>query len=133
MRGATRDLRLGSGLTANRINLPYASELYPAFNISSRSPQPALCYRPLLALLLPLAVQKVTSLEPRTPHQPEKLRSCQRTILLYSFYFFSQRKICVCKYTCFQSSARRPQAYDRKLCSQHRHLLQNPFWTRLCA
>jgi hypothetical protein len=26
---------LGSGLTANRINLPYASELYPAFNISS--------------------------------------------------------------------------------------------------
>jgi len=34
--GAARDLRLGSGLTANRINLPYASELYPAFNISSR-------------------------------------------------------------------------------------------------
>jgi hypothetical protein len=32
---ATRDLRLGSGLTANRINLPYASELYLAFNISS--------------------------------------------------------------------------------------------------
>jgi len=36
LRGAARDLRLGSGLTANRINLPYASELYPAFNISSR-------------------------------------------------------------------------------------------------
>jgi hypothetical protein len=35
LRGATRDLRLGSGLTANRKNLPYASELYPAFNISS--------------------------------------------------------------------------------------------------
>jgi len=35
LRGATRDLSLGSGLTANRINLPYASELYPAFNISS--------------------------------------------------------------------------------------------------
>jgi hypothetical protein len=33
--GAARDLRLGSGLTANRINLPYASELYLAFNISS--------------------------------------------------------------------------------------------------
>ncbi len=33
--GVPRDLRLGSGLTANRINLPYASELYPAFNISS--------------------------------------------------------------------------------------------------
>jgi hypothetical protein len=35
LRGAARDLRLGSGLTANRINLPYASELYLAFNISS--------------------------------------------------------------------------------------------------
>ena len=35
LRGATRDLRSGSGLTANRKNLPYASELYPAFNISS--------------------------------------------------------------------------------------------------
>jgi hypothetical protein len=32
---APRDLRLGSGLTANRINLPYASELYLAFNRSS--------------------------------------------------------------------------------------------------
>ena len=36
LRGVSRDLSLGSGLTANRINLPYASELYPAFNISSR-------------------------------------------------------------------------------------------------
>jgi hypothetical protein len=35
LRGAARDLRLGSGLTANRINLPYASELYPAFDIVS--------------------------------------------------------------------------------------------------
>jgi len=32
---AARDLCLGSGLTANRINLPCASELYLAFNISS--------------------------------------------------------------------------------------------------
>jgi len=63
LRGATRDLRLGSGLTANRKNLPYASELYPAFNISSRSPRPALCIRPLLALLPNLAIRKVTSLE----------------------------------------------------------------------
>jgi len=31
LRGPPRDLCLGSGLTANRINLPYASELYPAF------------------------------------------------------------------------------------------------------
>src|SRR5438477_13050295 len=92
MRGATRDLRLGSGLTANRINLPYASELYPAFNISSRSPQPALCYRPLLALLLPLAVQKVTSLEPRTPHQPEKLKKLSKNDLVVLLLFFQSPK-----------------------------------------
>jgi hypothetical protein len=30
---AARDLCSGSGLTANRINLPNASELYPAFDI----------------------------------------------------------------------------------------------------
>jgi hypothetical protein len=29
---AARDLCLGSGLTANRINQPNASELYPAFD-----------------------------------------------------------------------------------------------------
>ena len=50
LRGAARDLRWGSGLTANRKNLPNASELYLAFDISSCSPRPALCYRPLLAL-----------------------------------------------------------------------------------
>ncbi|MGB2602001.1 MAG: hypothetical protein WBC78_00290 [Candidatus Sulfotelmatobacter sp.] len=33
MRGAARDLRLGSGLTANRINLLNASGLYPAFDM----------------------------------------------------------------------------------------------------
>ena len=36
LRGCCARSRLGSGLTANRINLPYASELYPAFNISPR-------------------------------------------------------------------------------------------------
>jgi hypothetical protein len=36
LRGCCARSRSGSGLTANRINLPYASELYPAFNISSR-------------------------------------------------------------------------------------------------
>jgi len=44
LRGAARDLRLGSGLTTNWTNLSNASELYLAFNISSRSPRPALCY-----------------------------------------------------------------------------------------
>jgi hypothetical protein len=49
---AACDLRSGSGLTANRINLPNASELYPAFDWASRSPRPALCYRPLRTLLV---------------------------------------------------------------------------------
>jgi len=37
---------------------------------------------------------------------------------LYSFYFFSQRKIAACNYTHFQSSAARSQPGDRKLCSR---------------
>jgi hypothetical protein len=88
LRGAARDLRSGSGLTANRKNLPYASELYLAFNISSRSPRPALCYRPLLALPPDLAIRRVTTLEPRTPHQPEKLKKLSKNnvvVLLLNF------------------------------------------------
>jgi hypothetical protein len=50
------DQRLGSGLTANRKNLLNASELYPAFDWASRSPRPALCYRPLLAFSAHLAM-----------------------------------------------------------------------------
>jgi len=71
LRGAARDLHSGSGLTANRTNLPNASELYPAFDWASRSPRPALGYRPLLALPPRFSAWRVTSLEPRTPHQPE--------------------------------------------------------------
>jgi hypothetical protein len=74
LRGAARDLHSGSGLTANRINLPNASELYLAFDWASRSPRPALGYRPLLALPPHFSAGRVTSLEPRTPHQPEKLK-----------------------------------------------------------
>jgi hypothetical protein len=35
---------------------------------------------PCLPCFRHLAMQKLTSLEPRTPRQPEKPRSCQRTI-----------------------------------------------------
>jgi len=43
LRGCSARSRLGSGLTANRINLPYASELYPAFDwVSSFSSTSAL-------------------------------------------------------------------------------------------
>src|ERR1700674_1558938 len=85
---AARDLRSGSGLTANRINLPNASELYPAFDFASRSPRPALSYRPLLTLLFYiLQCEKVIALEPRTPRQPEKLKKLSKndSVLLFSF------------------------------------------------
>src|SRR5262249_42291662 len=39
---------------------------------------PALYSRPLLTLLLNLAIQKVTSLEPRTPHQLEKTQKLSK-------------------------------------------------------
>ena len=117
---AARDLRSGSGLTANRINLPYASELYPAFNSSSRSPRPALCYRPLPALLLsPFCnVQKVTGFEPRTPHQPEKLKKLSKNECVYRTSPGSrQQKVAASNCLSFQSSARRPQPRDRIWCS----------------
>ena len=63
----------------------------------------------------------------------KNLRSCQRTILLYSFYFWSQRKIRVCKYTCFQASAGRPQARDRKWCSPKIKSREKPYLTRVSA
>jgi hypothetical protein len=44
-----RDHGSGSGLTANWTNQPNASGLYLAFDRSSCSPRPALCYRPLPA------------------------------------------------------------------------------------
>jgi hypothetical protein len=30
-------------------------------------------------------LRKVIALDPRTPHQPEKLSNCQRTIVFYTF------------------------------------------------
>ena len=53
-------------------------------------------------------------------------RRCQRTILLYSFYFLSQRKIAGCNCMCFQSSAGCPQGCDRILCSRLDHSSRNP-------
>jgi len=46
LRVVKRDQCLGSGLTANRINQFDASGLYPAFDLCSGSPRPALCIRP---------------------------------------------------------------------------------------
>jgi hypothetical protein len=63
----------------------------------------------------------------------KNLRSCQRTILFYSFYFFRQSKICPCNYLIFQSSAARPQAHDRIWCKAPTHSWRNPRWARSFA
>jgi hypothetical protein len=78
LRATARDLCSGSGLTANRTNLPNASELCLAFDWASRSSRPALCYRPLLAFPPHFAMLRVTQLEPRTPDQARKREGTTR-------------------------------------------------------
>jgi len=46
----------------------------------------------LLALLLNLATKKVTSLEPRTPHQPEKLKKLSKNDLVVLLLVFESTK-----------------------------------------
>ncbi|MFZ0143984.1 MAG: hypothetical protein WAL08_06480, partial [Candidatus Sulfotelmatobacter sp.] len=94
LRAAARDLRLGSGLTANRTNLPNASELCLAFDWVSRSSRPALCYRPLLAFPLRFSTLRVTSLEPRTPHQPEKPKKLSKNDSLCTLSNFAVNRKC---------------------------------------
>ncbi len=117
MRDAACDLRLGSGLTANRKNLPDASELYPAFNWASRSSRPALCYRPLLAFSRSFCNGRVTELEPRTLHQPEKLKKLSKNDLVVLLLNLQSTKSTRVYLICFQLSAGRPQAGDRNLCN----------------
>jgi hypothetical protein len=114
---AARDLCSGSGLTANRTNLLNASELCLAFNWVSRSPRPALCYRPLPAFPPHFAVLRVTRLEPRTPHQPEKLKKLSKNDLVVLLLLLESIKSWRFYLIYFQSSASRPQARDRILCN----------------
>jgi hypothetical protein len=116
LRGAARDLRSGSGLTANRKNLPNASELCLAFNWASRSPRPALCYRPLLAFPPHFEMLRVTALEPRTPHQPEKLKKLSKNDSVVLLLVLESTKSVHFYLIYFQWSAGRPQAGDRNLC-----------------
>jgi len=116
LRAAARDLCSGSGLTANRTNLLNASELCLAFDWVSRSARPALCYRPLLAFPPHFAMLKVTELEPRTPHQPEKLKKLSKNDPVVLFLIFESMKRVRLYLIHFQWSAGRPQAGDRILC-----------------
>ncbi len=96
MRGAARDLRSGSGLTANRKNLPNASELYPAFDVSSCSPRPALCDRPLLALPAHFHEEGDCARVPDAAPTGKTLEAVKERVCFYSFCFQSQQKVCVC-------------------------------------
>ena len=120
LRAAARDLCSGSGLTANWTNLPNASELCLAFNWASRSPRPALCYRPLLAFPPHLAMLRVTELEPRTPHQPEKLKKLSKNDPVVLLIISESIKRVRLYLIYFQWSAGRPQAGDRILCRPNR-------------
>jgi hypothetical protein len=81
----------------------------------------------LLALFPNLAIKKVTQLEPRTPHQPEKLKKRSKNEYGFTdFAGFGQSKIIARNYLCFQSSAARPQPYDRFWCSPASHSLSEP-------
>ena len=68
--------------------------------------------------LLHLAMRRVTSLEPRTPHQPGKLGTCQRTIVFLLLLFPQSIKNTKLYLFCLQSSAAAPQAPDQIWCSR---------------
>ena len=57
-----------------------------------RSPRPALCYRPLPALRRNLSISTVTRFEPRTPHQPEKLKKLSKndSVFTPSIFYVNQ-------------------------------------------
>ncbi len=95
LRGAACDLRSGSGLTANRKNLPNASELYPASDVSSCSPRPALCNRPLLALPGHFRDEGDCARVPDAAPTGKTLEAVKERLCFYAFYFCSQQKLCI--------------------------------------
>ena len=69
--------------------------------------------------LLPLRCRRgtVNSLRSRTRHQSENLGNCQRTIVFLLLSCTKSIKIQRLYLICFQLSAARPQAHDRKWCN----------------
>jgi len=128
LRGAACDLCSGSGLTANRINLPNASELYPAFDGVSRSPRPALCYRPLLAFSRHFAVRERLCSSPGRRTNRKNLRNCQRTSMFLLLLFLESTKTVRFYPVYFQASAAGSQAGARIWCSWRRLFL-----TEVCS
>jgi len=88
LREIVSDPCLGSGLTANRINLFNASGLYLAFDWCSCSPRPALSYRPLLTLSsFTLRCEERLCLSPGRCTNRVNFRTCQRTIMVLTSLF----------------------------------------------
>ena len=79
-----RDLCSGSGLTANRTNQTNASGLYPAFDKSSVRLDQHVAIDPCWPSLGHLAMPSVTSLEPRTLHQPGKLQKLSKNDYVFT-------------------------------------------------
>jgi hypothetical protein len=69
---------LGSGLTANGKNLFNASGLYIAFDFLPVLLDQRLAIDPCWPSLLTLRFERVTLLEPRTLHQPGKLKKLSK-------------------------------------------------------
>jgi len=118
---AADDLCLGSGLASNRKNLstPRDSILPLTYFLSS---QPAVRYRSLPSLCCRLRCRRdaVNWLRPRTRHQPENLRNCQRTSVVLLLPGVKSIKITRFYRLCFQRSAARPQGHAGKLCNSYR-------------
>jgi hypothetical protein len=63
-------------------------------------------------------LRKVIALDPRTPHQPEKLSNCQRTIVFYTFYIFGQQKKQICMGFKFNRVQPVHRGVQRELCKR---------------
>ncbi|MGA8272072.1 MAG: hypothetical protein WB919_10990 [Candidatus Sulfotelmatobacter sp.] len=66
----------------------------------------------------------MTQLEPRTPHQPAKLKKLSKNDLVVLFLNFESIKSVRVYLVYFQASAGRPQEGDRILCSVSRKFMQ---------
>jgi len=88
-----RAISLGLRLTANRKNLPNArNSILPSTFLLVLLDQ-RFAIDPCLPSLI-IFMKRVTALESRMRHQPEKLRSCQRTIMFLTLYIFRVNENC---------------------------------------
>ena len=79
-------------------------------------------------------MRKVTGLEPRTPHQPEKLKKLSKNEVVYrEFGFLSQRKCVICKRSVFKRVQRVHRGMTGFGAGGLRKVWAVPLSTRVCA